>query len=74
MKFYVNRFPFDRLVSSVVKHVGAEGLGFDSRVGQIGHSVTNGSLVATTAMFLRSSAAQALSGGGGPRHSLHARA
>ena len=42
--------------------------GFDSRAGQIGHSV------ATAAMFLRSCVVQALSRGDGSRHLLHASA
>ena len=40
--------------------ITAEGLGFDSRAGQIQHSV------ATVAMFLRSCVVQALSRGYGP--------
>ena len=46
--------------------IGTGGLGFDSWTGQIGYSVTNAET------FLRSCVAQALSGGDGPRHSLHA--
>ena len=47
----------------MVKHItiGAGGLGFDSRAGQIEHSVAN-----TATLFL-SSVAQALTCGGGPR-------
>ena len=43
--------------------IGAGGPGFDSRAGQLGRSV------ATAAAFLRSSVAQALGRGEGPRHS-----
>ena len=34
----------DRSVDVMVKDIGAEGLGFDSRAGQIGPSLANGSL------------------------------
>ena len=50
--------------------IGAEGLGFESRVGQIGTV----SPLATAATFLRSCVAQALSRGDGSPHSLHASA
>ena len=42
-------------VSSVVEHManGAEGLGFDSRAGQIGHCVVNGSEPLWRAVLLR---------------------
>ena len=51
---------------------GSGGLGFDFLAGQIVHSVGNGS--PPLQFFFRSCVAQALSRGGGPRHSLHARA
>ena len=58
-------------VGVVIKDIAisTRGLKFDSRAAEIGHSVANGSSLA--AMFLRSCVAQALSPGGGPRHSLH---
>ena len=63
-------FKNNRPVSSVVKHtaVSAGGLGFDSRVGQIKHSV-NGS--PPLSRFFK---AVLLSHGGGPRHPLRAAA
>ena len=58
----------NRPVSSVTKHItsGAGGQGFDSRAGQIGHSVF------LSYTFLRSCIAQALSHGDAPatRHTL----
>ena len=48
--------------------VGAGGLGFDSRAGQIGHGV------ATAAMFLRCCVVKPLSRGDAPRNSSHASA
>ena len=47
--------------------VNAGDLGFDSLVGRIGHSVVNGS-----PPLRRFFAAEVLSRGDGPRHSLHA--
>ena len=44
--------------------MGAGGLGFDSRTGQIGHNVAN------AATFIRSCVAQALNRGDGPCHSF----
>ena len=59
-------------VSSVVEDVaiGAEGLGFDSRACQIGHSVVNGSSLQRSFFGAASVAAQALSSGGEVHHSL----
>ena len=45
--------------------IGVEGLGFDSRAGQIGHFCPQ-RLLATAAMFLRSYVDRALSRGDGP--------
>ena len=53
--------------------VGAEGLEFVSRAGEVVLNVANASLPAA-AMFLRSCVAQALSRKDDPRHSLHASA
>ena len=62
-----------RAVCSNVKHIaiGAEGLRFDSRVGQIGRSRQR---LATAATFLRNCVTQALNRGDRPRHSSHASA
>ena len=67
-KMFVWGFEESRPVSSASMRiaVGAEGLDFDCRVGQIGCSV------AIAAMFFRSCVAQALSHKNEPRHSLHA--
>ena len=56
-----------RPVNAVVEDIaiGAVGLGFDSLIGQIGHSVVNGSPPQSTT-FLRSGVAQTLSRGDGP--------
>ena len=64
----------NRPVSSVDEHTatGAGGLGFDSRVSQIGTQCRR--RLATTETFLWSCVAQELSRGDGPRHSLHASA
>ena len=58
----------NRLVGIVVKDIaiGARGLGFNFRAGQIGHSIVNGSLSLRCFCFV-----QLLSYGDGLRHSLH---
>ena len=50
----------------------ARGLGFDTRAGQIGHSVANG--LPPLRRFFGAVLLKALSRGDGPLHSLHASA
>ena len=70
------QFVVDPPVCSVAEHIAicAGVLEFDPQVIQVKHCVVNSSPVATAATFLWSCAAQALSRGDGPRHSLHASA
>ena len=49
--------------------IGAEGLGFDSRAGQMWTQYRQS--LTTAAMFLQSCVIQVLSGQDGPHHSLH---